>query len=220
MPIGARAGGDGGKPDSPAPRKSPEGRLSDGRLAYERGDYASAVRLIVPLLYPSIELSTEEAVIDAHRLLALSYLLQKKETEAEEEATSLLALRPSFQLDPIVEPLMAVAFFETVRKRQDERLRQLREREHAESEARAREAERRRRAEAERIYIERSVERHSRLVATLPFGIGQWQNGHKRKAALFLTSELAFGLRSLSCYVALEQKYPLDAATGNRIHPF
>ena len=202
-----------------APRKSPENRLAEGRLAYERGDYPLAVVTLTPLLYPSIELASEDAVIEAHRLLALSYLLEKKEPEAAEEATSILALRPSFQLDPIVDPPMAVSFFESVRKRQEARLHDLRERARKDAEARAREDAERRHATAERVYIERTVTRRSRLVATLPFGVGQWQNGQRTKAALFLSSELVFGALSLSGYVALDQKYPYDPSTRKRFYP-
>jgi len=208
-----------GPPEATPLKRSAEALLADGRLEYERGDYAAAVHTLVPLLYPSVTLASEEAVVDAHRLLALSYLLQKKEVEAEEEATSLLALRPSFRLDPIVDPPMAVSFFEAVRKRQTARLTELREREIKDAEARTKEAERKRRAEAERIFIERSVEHHSRLVATIPFGVGQFQNGQNTKAALFLSAELAFGAASLAGYLTLEQKYPVDTSTNRRYFP-
>lgn len=213
---------------APAPRaapvaaivqKTPDAQLSDGKLAYERGDYALAVRTLSPLLYPSIALTSDEAVVEAHRVLALSYLLQKQETEAEEEATSILALRPSFQLDPIVDPPMAVAFFDGVRKKQDSRLRELRARESKEREARAIEDERVRHANAERVYLERTVQKHSRLLATIPFGVGQFQNGQSTKAALFLSSELLFGALSLSAYVALDQKYPYDPSANRRYFP-
>ena len=199
--------------------RSPDLSLSDGKLAYQRGDYPLAVRTLTPLLYPSIALTSEDAVVEAHRILALSYLLQKQEPEAEEEATSILALRPSYQLDPIVDPPMAVAFFDGVRKKQESRLRELRERERKEEETRAKDDELRRRANAERIYIERSVQKHSRLVATIPFGVGQWQNGQKTKAALFGSGELLFGALSLSAYIALDQKFTYDPSTNHRTFP-
>lgn len=206
---------------SPAPstKKSAAAQLAEGRLAYERGDYPGAVRILVPLLYPAIVLATEDAVIEAHRLLVLSYLLQKKDGEAEEEAHSILALRPNYQLDPIMDPPTAVAFFDSVRKRQDERLRELRARERAEVEARQKEEDRKRRAAAERVFVRRDVRQNSRVVATIPFGVGQWQNGQPRKAALFLSSELLFGALSLGSYVALERKYPVSAATNHRTYP-
>jgi hypothetical protein len=205
----AYGGSDSPKSDTQGTaRKSPEGRLSDGRLAYERGDYVVAVQTLVPLLYPSIELSTEEGVIEAHRLLALSYILQKKENEAEEEATSILALRPSFQLDPIVDPPTAVAFFETVRRRQADRLREARDRERREAEARAKADEEKRRAAAAALHTEPRLERRSRWVATVPFGVGQWQNGQPRKAVGFLSAELVLGVTSLSGFAAVQIRFP------------
>lgn len=215
----ARAAPKGTTPVAAVAQKAPEALFSEGKLAYERGDYALAVSTLSPLLYPSISLTSEEAVVDAHRLLALSYLLQKQEAEAEEEATSIFALRPSYQLDPIMDPPMAVSFFDGVRKKQDSRLRELRAREQKEREARAKEEERLRHASAERVYIERSVQKHSRLLATIPFGVGQFQNGQNTKAALFLTGELVFGALSLSAYLALDQKYPYDPASNRRYFP-
>ena len=202
----ARAGN-----DTALSAATPERQLTDGRRAYERGDYAGAVRTLTPLLYPSIELTNVDSVIDAHRLLALSYLLQKKELEAEEEASAILALRPSFELDPIIDPPTAVAFFDGVRKKQDARLRELRGREIKEAEARKQEEERRKRAQAERIYIQQTVKKNSRLLATVPFGVGQWQNGQPR--------ELVFGALSLAAYVALDQKYSYDPARNKRLYP-
>jgi hypothetical protein len=205
------------------PSQNPQSALTEGRVAYERGDYAVAIRTLKPLLYPTIELGTEESVVEAHRLLALSYFLMRKESQAEEEATSLLALRPNFELDPVVDPPLAVAFFQGVRKKQDERLQEIRRRQLEERE-RARKEEERQRAEsrkkAERVYVDREIERHSRLIAFIPFGAGQLQNGQPRKAIGFLTTELLLGALSLSAYLAIDQRYQtFNPATGKRIFP-
>jgi hypothetical protein len=204
------------------PSINPQASLSTGRLAYERGDYDQAVHILWPLLYPSIELGTEEAVLEAHRLLALSYFLLKKEPEAEQEATALLSLQPTFQLDPVVDPPMAVRFFEGVRQRQQERLLELEKRQIEEVERARKEEERRRleaHARAERVYIERTVERHSRLVGFIPFGVGQVQNGQRKKAAFFAVSELVTGLLSLSAYLTIDQRYSGGAINGKRFFP-
>lgn len=225
--LGSRAAlaDDTGKVTETSPPKrageprSAENLLADGRLEYERGDYDAAVHTLVPLLYPSVTLPSEDAVVEAHRLLALSYLLQKKEVEAEQEATSLFLLRPTFQLDPIVDPPMAVSFFENVRKQHADKIVELRERAKKDAAARAIEAERVKREHAERVYIERTVEHHSRLIATVPFGVGQLQNGQTTKAALFASGEILFGALSLGGYLALEQKYPVDPGTNKRYFP-
>jgi hypothetical protein len=193
------------------PAKNPQVMLEEGRVAYERGNYGEAVQTIHPLLYPSIELRNEEAVIEAHRLLALSYLFMTKPSEAEQEAASLLALRPDYEPDPVVDPPAAVAFFHSIKKKQDDRLREVRERQRTEEERLRREEEKKREqahAKAERVYVERLVEHHSRAVAFVPFGVGQFYNHHKVSGALVLTAEallaIAWGATTLAIYL----RYP------------
>src|SRR5262249_19177638 len=62
-----------------SPSRNAKQSLDQGRNAYDRGDYGRAITTIHPLLYPSIELSTEEEVVMAHRLLALSYFFVNKQ---------------------------------------------------------------------------------------------------------------------------------------------
>jgi hypothetical protein len=204
------------------PPRKPTDTLDIGRTAYDRGDYARAIDTIHPLLYPAIELGTEDEVVQAHRLLALSYFFVNKTKEAEDEVTSLLALRPNYELDPIVDPPVAVRFFDDVRRRQGERLQAIKKREQEETERQRREEERQKaeaRARAERIYVDRVVERHSRLIAALPFGIGQAQNGQTGKAIAFGVSEGVLGLTSLAAYLAIQYKYPVDPTTLHRQFP-
>jgi hypothetical protein len=204
------------------PSRNAKDALDTGRTAYDRGDYRRAIDTIQPLLYPSIELGTEDEVVAAHRLLALSYFFVNKQKEAEEEVTSLLQLRPNYQLDPIVDPPVAVRFFEDVRRRQSDRLNAIKQREAEEAERARKEEERRlaaARARAERVYVDRVVERHSRLVALLPFGAGQAQNGQTGKAIAFGVSEALFAATSIAAYFAIEYKYPINPDTGHRQFP-
>jgi hypothetical protein len=204
------------------PSRNPKDELDQGRTAYDRGDYGRAIDTIHPLLYPSIELGNEDEVVTAHRLLALSYFFVNKQKEAEAEVTSLLALRPNYELDPIVDPPVAVRFFDDVRHRQADRIKAIQSRE-AEERERARKEEERRlaeaRARAQRVYVDRVVERHSRLIALLPFGAGQAQNGETTKAILFGVSEGLLGATSLSAFFAIEYKYPVDPTTLHRLYP-
>jgi hypothetical protein len=190
---------------------NPQATLDQGRVAYERGDYRLAIDTIHPLLYPSIALGSEDAVVEAHRLLALSYFFEKKEPEAEQEVASLLTLRPNYEPDPIVDPPLAVRFFEGVRHRQDERLRDVRQRQ-AEEDARSRKEAERKKAEthakAERVYVERTVETHSRFIAMIPFGVGQIQNHQLKKGIFFATSEIVFGTLSAAMLLTIFERYP------------
>lgn len=201
------------------PSRNAREALDAGRTAYDRGDYGRAIDTIHPLLYPSIELATEEEVVAAHRLLALSYFFVNKPKEAEDEVTSLLALRPSYSLDPIVDPPVAVRFFEDVRRRQSERLKAMQLREKEELERARKEEERRQaqaRARAQRIYVDRTVERHSRLIALLPFGAGQAQNGQNGKAIAFGVSEAILGAASVAAYLAIDYTFPVNPTTQHR----
>ena len=205
-----------------APSRNPKDALDQGRTAYDRGDYGRAIDTINPLLYPSIELGTEDEVVSAHKLLALSYFFVKKQKEAENEVTSLLALRPTYQLDPIVDPPVAVRFFEDVRRRQSDRINALKKRELEENERTRREEERRlaeARAKAERVYVDRVVEKHSRLIALLPFGAGQAQNGQTKKAIAFGVSEGVLAATSIVAYFTLQYRYPVNPTTGHQQFP-
>lgn len=204
------------------PSQNPKDALDQGRTAYDRGDYGRAIDTINPLLYPSIELGTEDEVVSAHKLLALSYFFVNKTKDAENEVTSLLALRPNYQLDPIVDPPVAVRFFEDVRRRQSERINALKKRELEENERAHKEEERRlaeARAKAERIYVDRVVEKHSRIIALLPFGGGQAQNGQTGKAIAFGVSEGVLAITSVAAYFTLQYRYPVNPSTGHQQFP-
>jgi len=204
------------------PSRNAKDALDQGRTAYDRGDYGRAIDTINPLLYPSIELGTEEDVVAAHKLLALSYFFVNKQKEAENEVTSLLALRPNYQLDPIVDPPVAVRFFEDVRRRQSDRINALKKRELEENERAHKEEERRlaeARARAERVYVDRVVEKHSRIIALLPFGAGQAQNGQTKKAIAFGVSEGVLAVASVAAYFTLQYRYPVNPATGHQQFP-
>jgi len=194
-----------------SPSANPQASLEQGKIAYQRHEYGTVVDTVQPLLYPSIELGSEESVVEAHRLLALSFFFMKKMPEARHEVVSIFSLRPGYQLDPIIDPPVAVRFFQHIRSEQDERLQEIRHRELEEEELTRREEERRRaqaHAKAERVFVERMVVKRSRLIATVPFGVGQAQNGDTGKAWLFGVTEGVFGALSLSTWITVTQRYP------------
>jgi hypothetical protein len=200
-------------PAARAATRSPDEALEQGKLAYQRHDYREVEDTLRPLLYPTVELPNEDKIVEARRLLALSYFFQKKMPEARQEVISILSVRPGFELDPIVEPLVAVRFFENIRKEQDERLQEIRRRRRIEDEVRRREEERRReeaRRKAERVFVEKKVRVNSRLVATLPFGIGQFQNGNRRLGIALAVTETTLAALSLASFITLEARYPTN----------
>ncbi len=200
------------------PSQNPQAALELGKSAYARHSYKEVEEAIAPLLKNN-ELGTEEAVIEAHRLLALSYFFLRREAEAGKEVKALLLLRPNFQLDAFVESPVAVHFFENIRNSQEQQMEDFKKRQIEEDEQLRKEEERRRlaaRAKAEKVYIEKTVERHSRLLAMVPFGVGQIQNGHKGLAVMFGVTEGLLGALSLSMWITIQQRFPGSVTQPDR----
>jgi hypothetical protein len=188
------------------PSRDPAAALADGKLAYQKHDYQAVESTVRPLLEAG-ELTSDDALLEAHRLLALAYFFQKKQVEARREVVAIYGIKPNYELDRYVEPPTAVTFFETIRREQEDRLAEIRRRELEEdAERRRREDELRKKMQPKVVLV--PVQKRSRLVAAVPFGLGQWQNGHKRAAIAFLTLELITGALSLATWATLQAQYP------------
>ena len=202
------------RPESKADQK-PEQKLSRAKLAYLRGDYGATVGLLRPLLYPETLLAVEDQVILAHKLLAISAFFEHDEAAAEQEFNLLLSLRPDFALDPVVDPLQVVAFLDDIRRRNTERLQEIRRRQAEEEQRKRTEAEAlQKQAEilatqrARRVYIERVVHRRFSVLDLVPFGVPQL--GAKRRAvgATLLVGQVLSGGGSLATWLSVRLLYP------------
>ena len=195
--------------------QSPEQKLERAKLAYQRGDYGAVVLLLRPLLYPETLLAQEEQVLLSHKLLALSYYFEHDEPGAEQEFNLLLSLRPDFALDPVVDPLQAVAFLDDIRRRNGERLQEIRRRQAEEEQRRRVEQEQlQKQAEAlaqkrtRRIYIERTVYRRFSMLDLLPFGVPQLVARRRAVGATLLFGEALSGAASLGTWITVRIRYP------------
>lgn len=208
------------QPVPPGPRPSARSSrakddLAQAKLAYERGDYRAAIRLLRPLLYPNAQLSSEEQLLLGHKLLGLCYFFERHESAAEQEFSLLLVLRPDFALDPLLEPHKAVTFVDALRKRNAERLEAVRHRQAEEERLRHEEAESARRRAAEearktapRVYVERVVERRFTPLALIPFGIPQLADRRYAPGALLLSGEVLTGAVSVATWLTVRFHYP------------
>lgn len=194
---------------------SPEQKLERAKLAYQRGDYGQVVLLLRPLLYPQTLLAQEEQVLLAHKLLALSFYFEHDEAGAEQEFNLLLSLRPDFALDPVVDPLQAVAFLDDIRRRNAERLQEIRRRQAEEEQQRRIEAEQlQRQADAlaqqrsRRVYIERTIHKRFSLIDLLPFGVPQLVEHRRKLGTALLVGEALTGATSLATWLAVRYRYP------------
>ncbi len=167
--------------------------------AYVYGDYEAVIRTITPLVDPDIQLVGIDAQARAWELLGLAHLFLKHEEQARAAFTRLIKLDPERRLDPLVVPPAAIAFFEGIRASLAEEL----QREREEFVRRQKEEEERRRL-ANTVEVQKEIRRNSRLVAAMPFGIGQFQNGDAALGAAFLAGELAAIGLSVGFFLAVE----------------
>lgn len=196
---------------------SPEADLAKARNAYQYGSYQLVIDTLAPLLYPSVQLAALDHEIEARRLLGLALLWQKDDAGAEREFYALLTRRPDYSLDPLIDPPAFIEFFDRIKTSIRERLDEIRRQQVEAARAKEREAEsqRRRIAELEKKLSEEQAtayvvaeQQKSRLVAFLPLGLGQYQNGHLRKGYAFMISELALGAASVTLALAVKIKWP------------
>ncbi|MCP4674272.1 MAG: hypothetical protein GY854_01895 [Deltaproteobacteria bacterium] len=160
--------------------------------AYEAGEYKEAVSRFEKVFEAG--LNNPALVLECHKLLGVSYLFVGDNEGAERQFAKLLTISPDYELDPMMLPIAVIDFFTSVKRKNQEKLDALARARAAEEERHIAEEEARRKAEIERltrnIYLERSYEKNSMFVAFVPFGAGQFQNGHTVKGTLFLSGEL------------------------------
>jgi hypothetical protein len=179
---------------------APTEELQRGRNAFDRGEFKRALEIVHPLLYPEIRLPSENQIEQAHRILGVSYLFEKEQDKAAVEFRKLLQISPDYRFDPLLDPPEVVDFFNGVRREYGAELALL--------EAKRKEAElarQRAREECEKVragptVIEKRFGRNSFLVSFIPFGAGQFQNGHRKKGWAFLTTEVVLGAISVGAF--------------------
>jgi hypothetical protein len=175
----------------------PNEELQRGKNAYDRGEFSRAVEVVRPLLYPEIRLQTEGQIVQAHRILGVAYLFEKDEAEATHEFRKLLQLVPDYRFDPLLDPPEVVDFFNNVLKGYEAEIGDLEARRKAIEQARRRDKEECDKVRAGPAFIERRVGRNSFTINFFPFGVGQFQNGQRKKAWAFLVAESVLGAVSV-----------------------
>lgn len=174
--------------------------------AYREQRYAVSVGILEGLL-ASIDPQTADPaiVVESRKYLGASYLFLGRDADAERQFRLLLGQDEAYRIDPAVFPSEVVGRFEAVRASLEAERAAERETALAAAEARvaAQEAslaqERARYAELYQLATTSPVMRaNSRLVALLPFGIGQFQNRRRGLGRFFAIAEGA----TLGLYVA------------------
>jgi tetratricopeptide (TPR) repeat protein len=184
---------------APLPPASGE-ELQRGKNAYDRGEFGRAIEIIRPLLYPDLHLQSDNQIVLAHRILGVAYLFEKKQEEAKAEFRKLLQLSPDYRFNPLLDPPEVVDFFNLVREEYSGQLARLEAKRRELEQARRRDIEACEKARAGPAVIEKRVGRNSFAVSFIPFGAGQFQNGHRKKGWTFLAVESVLGAASVAAF--------------------
>ncbi len=177
--------------------------LNDARALVRGGKYKAAIPKLNYLLYPRARLAARADLIEAHVLLGVSYFESGDTTSAEPEFEKALFLDRSLTLDELLFSKKAIKFFdEKKRKMDDQRRKDERERRLAAQNA----------ALKQLLKTAYTVEKNSRFVSFIPFGVGQFQNDHTNKGYLFFTSQIATGGLSLGIWTWQVLKYGFDGS--------
>ena len=173
------------------------------RNAYEVGNYQRAVALFGKLAGDDVpQLQNRSLLLESLKFLGASHLFLGHESRAEAQFQRLLELDLDYVLDPLAFPEEVQTVFARVKARLTA---QAENAARAKAEAIEHEAEaieQKRQAQKQRMdallklaRTQQVIEQRSRLTAMVPFGVGQFQNGHD---TLGLTLAIAEGLLFVS----------------------
>jgi hypothetical protein len=185
--------------------------LSDfeaARNRYDRHDYKRAVDAFKGLVGGDPPRITNALlVLESRKYYAASLLFVGADDEARLQFRLLLQQEPDYALDPLAFPTDVVALFESVKGQMRKDLDRRREAELQEQRAAAQEAEALRLKRRENLARLRTLAedhtievRNSRWLATVPFGVGQFQNGQRGLGVALAMAETFAAVTSVVTY--------------------
>ncbi|MET0284616.1 MAG: hypothetical protein ABW352_09110 [Polyangiales bacterium] len=193
---------------SSAARADDLSEFEAARTRYDRHDYKRAVDAFKGLVGGDPPRITNALlVLESRKYYAASLLFVGADEEARLQFRLLLQQEPDYALDPLAFPTDVVALFESVKGQMRKDLDRRREAELQEQRAAAQEAEAVRLKRRENLGRLRSLAedqtievRNSRWVATVPFGVGQFQNGQRGLGVALAMAETFAAVTSVVTY--------------------
>ncbi|MDH5675494.1 MAG: hypothetical protein OEZ06_25450 [Myxococcales bacterium] len=186
--------------------------FQSARAAYEALNYELSVELFGSILEGVKDDDRRPVVIESRKYLGASYLFVGKPEAARSQFERLLEAVPDYVLDPLAFPdEVQRAFADTRAALQAARLQAAQQREkeaataQAESARERREHNRKMSALLALARTERVEERRSRWIAALPFGLGQFHNGHDGLGLTLAVSQTLLLGTGIATYVSHEQ---------------
>ncbi len=169
--------------------------LSEAKQAYVEQRHEQAVLQFRQLLTQTTD---TPIVLECRKYLAASLLFLGKKQPAQAEYLAILEMDPEYTLDPLAFPNDVLFFFEKIKYEWNEDRQAARDEQAQQEQLREQELVRLR---AENIVLREMAEnptfehKNSRLIASIPFGVGQFQNEDPITgwAVVIISSVLAAG---------------------------
>ena len=181
--------------------------LERAKASYDAGRYAEGVERFREILDPAASnaLHDPSAIERARAYYAACLIALGRTDEADAEIERVIRANPVFSPDPVAFPSKVMDRFIEIKSRMKHELESAsRARAAAEQAAKAK-IERQHREYIESLQRlasqETVVVRHSRWLAMVPFGAGQFQNGQEGLGYAFLLAEAALAITSVASYV-------------------
>ena len=187
--------------------------LQAARTAFEQQEYAASVRGLERLVGGDEPRVSGSMRLESRQYLAAAYLYVDRPRDARQQFLLLLRENPDYELDPLQFSQDVLRVFRAVRERELRRRAERQERERAAA-ALLRDA-----AMIERLRALAAVNEHenSRLVATLPFGVGQFQNGHEGLGWVLAISSGLLAATSITTFLIHQSLANPDPRTVPRV---
>lgn len=171
-------------------------------------DWQAAIPLLGAVLYPHPLLSTASQVFEAHVFLGASELELGDTQTARDEFEKALQIDADRTLTPLTFSPATIEAFEATKT-------DVHARTAAEAAAKSRaEASQKLRDYLESIVV---VEQHTYALNFAPFGLGQYQNGEKRKFVVLAAAEAATGATSVVIFAYLVNKYGISGTVNPKL---
>jgi tetratricopeptide (TPR) repeat protein len=177
--------------------------LDSAKASYDAGRYAEGAETFKKLLDPGSPhaLKSAGAIERARAYYAACLIALGKTDEANDQFEKLLRQNPRFKPDPVVFPRQVTDPFYVVQSKLKGEI-DAAERARAEAREKADREQRAYIANLQRLAGEETViTKHSRWIAALPFGVGQFQNGEMGLGYALLVSEAVLAGTSITAGV-------------------
>lgn len=156
-------------------------QFKKAEAAFQFQDFKTAKRLLEHLLYPRPRIRDRSRLLKAHEYLGACYFWLKQPKKMEDEFTALLVMDPEYRLDPFYYPPPLIERFEDIRKRL-QRLGVIRP-----TKKKTPKKKKKKQRQCKTTII-KEVHR-SKVVAFIPFGVGQFYNHETGKGIAFAVTQ-------------------------------